>query len=180
MPLVLRSIRLVLTRLQPEDAEAFFAYRRLPEVSRYQSFEPRTLADARLFISRLSQAPLGATEDWQQLSLRLAGSGTLVGDLGLRFQGEHAAQVELGFTLAPAFQGQGLATEAVRTALNHLFGELAVHRVTASVDPRNTPSVALLERLGFRQEAHHRESLWFKGEWVDDVVFAMLRSEWAP
>lgn len=29
-----------------------------------------------------------------------------------------------------------------------------------------------------RQEAHHRESLWFRGEWVDDVIFALLDHEW--
>jgi RimJ/RimL family protein N-acetyltransferase len=46
------------------------------------------------------------------------------------------------------------------------------------VDPRNEPSVALLKRVGMRQEAHFRESLWFKGEWVDDMVFGILGSEW--
>jgi RimJ/RimL family protein N-acetyltransferase len=48
----------------------------------------------------------------------------------------------------------------------------------ASVDPRNQPSVALLEKVGMRQEAHFRQSLFWRGEWVDDIVFAMLRSEW--
>ena len=38
--------------------------------------------------------------------------------------------------------------------------------------------MALLRRVGMRQEAHFRESLWFKGEWADDVVFAILQSEW--
>ena len=35
-----------------------------------------------------------------------------------------------------------------------------------------------MERVGLRREAHFRESLWFKGEWVDDVIYAMLRREW--
>jgi len=38
--------------------------------------------------------------------------------------------------------------------------------------------MAMLLALGMRQEAHHRESLWLHGEWVDDVVFALLASEW--
>ena len=46
------------------------------------------------------------------------------------------------------------------------------------MDPRNEPSVALLERVGMRKEAHFRKSLWFKGEWVDDMVLAILKSEW--
>jgi RimJ/RimL family protein N-acetyltransferase len=55
---------------------------------------------------------------------------------------------------------------------------LDTHRVFASVDPRNTASMALFEHLGMRPEAHFRQSLWFKGDWVDDVVFAILKSEW--
>ena len=43
---------------------------------------------------------------------------------------------------------------------------------------RYQPSVALLERVGMRKEAHFRKSIWFKGEWADDMVFAILASEW--
>jgi RimJ/RimL family protein N-acetyltransferase len=50
--------------------------------------------------------------------------------------------------------------------------------VFASVDPRNHASIALLRRVGMRQEAHFRQSLWWRGEWVDDVIFAVLQSEW--
>lgn len=38
--------------------------------------------------------------------------------------------------------------------------------------------MTLLRALGMRQEAHHRESLFCRGEWVDDVIFALLASEW--
>lgn len=62
--------------------------------------------------------------------------------------------------------------------LDLVFGPLGKHRVTASVDLRNEPSLRLLRRVGMRQEAHFRENLLFKGEWADDVVFAVLRSEW--
>jgi RimJ/RimL family protein N-acetyltransferase len=50
--------------------------------------------------------------------------------------------------------------------------------VYGSVDPRNRASIALLARVGMRQEAHFRKSLWLRGEWVDDLVFAILESEW--
>ncbi len=88
-------------------------------------------------------------------------------------------QVEIGFTVAPAHQGRGFATEAVLGILAYLFECVHKHRVFASVDPRNVASMALLKRVGMRQEAHYRESLWFKGGWADDVVFGILESEWA-
>ncbi len=74
-------------------------------------------------------------------------------------------------------QGRGLAQEALHHLIHHLFYDWNTHRVFAYVDPRNQASLALLRMLGLRQEAHFRQSLFWKGEWVDDVVFAILRSE---
>ena len=48
----------------------------------------------------------------------------------------------------------------------------------ARVDARNTASVAVLRRLGMRQEAYLRENEWFKGEWTDEIDFAILEREW--
>jgi RimJ/RimL family protein N-acetyltransferase len=87
-------------------------------------------------------------------------------------------QAEIGITLAPESQGLGYGSEALSAVLDYLLGPLGKHRVVASVDPRNTPSLELMCRVGMRQEAHFRESLRFKGEWADDVVFATLGPEW--
>ncbi len=98
--------------------------------------------------------------------------------MGVRFPESDSRQVEDGFSIVPAHQRQGYGTEAVKGLLGYLLGPLGKHRVFASVDPRNEASIALLKRLGMRQEAHFRESLWIKGVWVDDIVFGILRSEW--
>lgn len=167
--MILQTERLRLERLRPEDATRLLEYR---ADCPYQSWEPSTLEDARDFIARASVATPGG---WRQVGLRLRDSDRLVGDLGVCVQDR---QAEFGITLAPEFQGRGLAQEALRALLAHLFGTLGLHRVHASVDPRNHPSVALLERLGMRREAWFRESLWFRGAWADDLVYALLAAEW--
>ena len=58
------------------------------------------------------------------------------------------------------------------------FDGLRLHRIIARVDARNTASAAVLRRLGMRQEAYLRENEWFKGEWTDEIDFAILESEW--
>ena len=63
--------------------------------------------------------------------------------------------------------------------LDYAFGVLKLHRVRAELDPRNTGSVALCLRLGMREEAHFVEDMWFKGEWGDTGVYAILDREWA-
>ncbi|EJD38516.1 acyl-CoA N-acyltransferase [Auricularia subglabra TFB-10046 SS5] len=55
---------------------------------------------------------------------------------------------------------------------------VAVHRASAMVDARNERSAHLLDALGFRKEAHHVQSSFYKNEWCDDDVWATLRTEW--
>lgn len=169
----LHTPRLRLDALQPADAGVLYAYRADPAVARYQGWVPATLADAARFIDELP----GALEPgrWFQRAIRHR-DGRLIGDLGVCLDGQR--QATFGISLSPAEQGQGFAQEAAQALLGWLFGPMDVHRVHASVDPRNAASMALLQRLGLRQEALHRQSYWFRGEWADDAIFAMLVSEW--
>jgi len=164
--------------LTPGDAPALFNYRSDTEVARFQSWLPDSVDDARAFIVRNASTPFDQNDSWHQLAVRSATTDELVGDLGVHFLADDGHQVQIGFTIAPAHQRQGFGTLAVVALLDYLFTVLKKHRVFASVDPRNEASMALLGSVGMRQEAHFRQSLFWKGEWVDDVVFGLLRSEW--
>ena len=85
---------------------------------------------------------------------------------------------EIGYAFDPAFGGRGLATEAAAAMLRLGFEDLGLHRVIARLDARNLPSARLCERLGMRLEARLVRNEWFKGEWSDELDFAMLADEW--
>ena len=173
---IIQTERLLLRPLTLADAEAFFRYRSLPEVCRFQSFQPKTRAEIEAFLRTNEQTPPDVPGTWRQLAVCLR-DGTLIGDIGLHTLDEY--QLELGYTLAPERQGKGYATEAVLAVLGQAFSVWSKHRVTASVDPENHSSIRLLERLGFVPEAHFRKSYRQNGEWVDDCVYALLREDWA-
>ena len=170
--------RLRLNSIVAGDALAMFDYRSDPDVCRYQTFRPASLVDVEEFIDDLRTDTFDVVGAWFQFAIRLRDSGRLVGDIGIFFSADDPRHAELGFTVSPAYQRQGYGSEAVIAVLDHLLGPLEKRRVYASVDPRNVACVALLRRVGMRQEVHIRKSLWFKGEWVDDMVFGVLRSEW--
>ncbi len=173
--------RLLLDELTPADAEEMFPYRADPELCRYQSWEPMTsLEEVEHFIAEVSATLFNTTGTWFQIAIRHQKTGQLLGDLGVHFLSDAPQQVELGFTISSTHQRKGYATEAVQGLLQYLFQDCKKHRITASVDPRNQASLALLKKVGFKQEAHFRKSLWFKVAWVDDIVFAILRSEFSP
>ncbi len=102
----------------------------------------------------------------------------VIGDIGVHFFGKENKQVELGYTLNNLHQNKGFASEAIKNVIDHLFTDINKHRIVLSIDPENKSSIKLAERLGFRKEGHFVKSLFFKSQWVDDVVYALLKEDW--
>ena len=174
----LTSERVRVRSLRADDAAAVAAYRSLPAVARFQSWEAFGLADAKRLITDHGDVAPDTPGAWLQVAITLRSTGAVVGDCGIHFLEAEPRQVELGVTLDPAHQGQGLAAEAVASVLGYLFDVLGKHRVTAVTDADNAAAAGLFRRLGFRQEAHFVDHLWFKGAWGSEFAFAMLRREW--
>jgi len=143
--------RLLIDALRAEDAAVLFGYRADPRVSRYQGWQPRSPNDALDFINQAEGVVPDTPGSWYQRAIRLRDGGALVGDLGLHFATEAERTVELGISIAPAWQGRGLAGEALGAALGYLFDGLHKHRVVASVDPRNLACLKVLEKIGMRR-----------------------------
>lgn len=173
----LETPRLRLRRLEAGDLEAMFAYRNDPEVARYQTFSARARDEIAEMIRLQADLQPGAPGTDFQCAVGLKADDILIGDVyfGVESTGR---QAEIGYTLAAEFQGHGYATEAVRGVLRFAFERVGLHRVTAGADPRNLPSLRLLERLGFRREGYSPESYWDGEAWTDDVRYAMLAREW--
>lgn len=170
--------RVRLRRLSPQDLEALLAYHNDPEVARYQTWESISREDGEFLIEEQQKIEPGVRGRWAQVAVERIADGVLLGDLALHVERDDPRLGEVGFTFAREAQGQGYAAESVRALLDLAFGRLRMHRIKAVVDTRNEPAVRLLERLGFRREAHFRQHLWFKGAWCDEFVYAMLGEEW--
>ena len=122
----------------------------------------------------------GVPGQWFQFAIALKDTGQLAGDCGLCVLVQDARQAQLGITLARAFQGRGLATEAVNAVLDYAFINLDLHRVVATVDVENKRSAVLMEQVGLRREGHFIKNAWFKGHWADEYLYAVLQAEWLP
>ncbi len=106
---------------------------------------------------------------WFQFALESLEDEKLIGDCGLNIGEMDSRLAEIGFTIARPFWNKGYASESVRALLDYAFDTFGLHRITASADPRNAASCRVMEKAGMVREAHHRQSLWFKGGWADDA-----------
>lgn len=174
----LRSPRLTLRPVLHRDIAAICAYRSHPEVARYQSWESFGPSDAAKLIDAQAGLQPGVPGTWFQLVIVALATGVVVGDCALHCLRGDPRQMEVGINVAPAHQRKGYATEAVASAVEFVFGNLGKHRLTAITDAQNASAAGLFRRLGFRQEAHFVQHVWFKGGWGSEFLFALLRREW--
>lgn len=161
-----------LRRLHPSDLDAFQAYRGIPELGRYQGWSPMSEAEGLTFLTEMEVATLFQPGQWVQLGIADPRTDVLVGDIGL-YLSDDSQTGEVGFTLAPSAQGRGIASAAVREALQLFCTATPVAQIIGITDTRNTPSVRLLERLGF--ECRETRHAVFRGEECTERVFVLPR-----
>ncbi len=174
---LIETPRLHLRHFCPEDAKTLMAYRNDPAVALHQGWSSMSEVTARHFVEEMGLAQPGTPGDWFQFALEVRATGEHIGDVALHTL-EDKRLGEIGYTLARASQGKGYASEAVRAVLGYAFLTLDMHRIAATVDVENEPSIRLLERLGFRREGTTIEAGWFHGQWCSDHLYAMLQREW--
>jgi RimJ/RimL family protein N-acetyltransferase len=174
----LETTRLRLRHFTDADFAPFMAYRNDPKVAKYQEWEGISELEAYAFVQEQKEVQPGVPGQWFQIAIELKETGILVGDCALKIEENDERQAEIGYTLSRAYQGRGIASEAVKCVLDYTFLTLGLHRMIAITDCENAASVALLERLGLRREGHFLQNVWFKGQWGDEYLYAILQEEW--
>ena len=150
------------------------------DVCRYLMWEPMDETAARELLGRrVSQTRIDADGDAILMAVEETATGRMVGEFMLHVTSIESGQGEIGWSFHPDVQGRGLATEGARELLRTGFETLGLHRIVAGADPRNGASLRVMEKLGMRKEAELIEMAFVKGEWIDEVIYAILATEWA-
>ena len=142
--------RLALRRSRPEDAGTISAYRSDPEVRAHQGWDRTDEEGVREAIEEMAGRAPGEPGGWVQFSVEERESGRLVGDVGISREDDEPGVIKVGYTMNPAVQGRGYATEAVRALVAYAFEKLGADLVRAYASADNAPSIRVMEKLGMR------------------------------
>nr|WP_269810786.1 GNAT family N-acetyltransferase [Kineosporia rhizophila] len=176
--LPLTTPRLTLRRFTPGDADDLYAYQGLASVARYLYRPAHTRERSEeVAAERADKTAWGADGDKVSLAVCRRDEPGLIGEVSLTLASAHAAQAEIGWTIAPGHQGHGYATEAAATLAGFAFETLGVHRLYARLDVENTGSVRVCERLGMRREAHLVENDLDGDRWGSEYIYAALAAD---
>jgi RimJ/RimL family protein N-acetyltransferase len=171
--------RLSLRPFRDDDLDAYHAIHSRPDVVRYLYWEPRSWDQTREMLGRrILETQIEREGEGLHLAADLRSTGTLIGHFNLFYVSEAHHQGEIGFVVHPDHHGRGFATEGAELMLRLGFEGLGLHRIVGRCAARNDGSWRLMERLGMRREAHLIENEFVKGEWSDELVYAMLDREW--
>ena len=169
--------RLILRNYRMGDVSDFYEYMSQEFTTKYQGYAP-------LSLEKCEQVVTNRLEDDTQWVCELKENGKVIGNLECT-KGDDG-NYEIGYEFSEKYGKKGYATEACKALVSHAFKTLGARRIYASMDEPNVNSWRLMERLGFRREAHFIEceaSFNEKDEqgnpiYVNCFVYALLSKEW--
>ena len=170
---VLTTSRLVLRTLRPSDLDDLYSYASDPEIDRYTPWvHYNHIDEAREnlgeFLAEYEQYGMGAWGIEHKADRRLIGIAN--------FSRPHRIdrKVEMGYTIARAYWGQGYATEAVKALIQFGFDQMRLVRIEAVCLPEHTASAQVMQKAGMQLEGLlHSYQVW-RGQTCDLLMYAIV------
>lgn len=174
---ILTTERLMLRQVRSEDAPAVFAFKSNPDVTTQYAREPHSSLEKTRDLLQRVQESNARGEDFMW-AVTLKGDDRLIGTCVLWNLDLEAQCGELGYELHPNYGRRGIMSEAAAAVVAFGFKDLNLHRIEANPFAKNTASNRLLEKLGFTLEGNLRQRVYFRGEYLDQLFYGLLKEEW--
>jgi [ribosomal protein S5]-alanine N-acetyltransferase len=172
----LRAGQVVLRELRASDAASLFALLTTEEVSRFISPPPTTVEGFEKFIAWSHRQRAAGT--FACFAVTVAGYDTAVGIFQVRSLESGFQTAEWGFAIGSDFWGTGVFQDGATLVLDFAFDTIGVHRLEARAAVKNGRGNGALQKLGAVQECRLRKSFQKNGEYLDQMLYAMLDTDW--
>jgi [ribosomal protein S5]-alanine N-acetyltransferase len=170
----LTTERVLLRKITMDDAPAIYFLRSDEAVLRFIGKEPATsLKEAEEFIQRISTFIENNETIMWAISL-LDDPALAIGTICFwRLQPENY-RAEIGYALHPAYWRKGIMKESIQKVIEYGFETMKLHSIEARISEENVASASILDATGFVKEAHLKEEFYFRGNFLDTIIFSRI------
>ena len=173
--IITQTPALIIRRFEPGDFDALFSYRSDPQTAQFQCYEPMSREEVSTFLKAFENKTFGQEGEWVQYAIVTKADNELVGDCAAFLSSAEGKTAEIGVSIHPAWQGRGIANEALAGLINWLFEKFEMQRIEAVVELENIVSIALLEKLGFQEVASIVPHTWKNKDPRLFAVYVLIR-----
>jgi len=172
----LETTRLILRACLATDAQLIMDLRSDPRVLSYMDTAAFTSIDqAQKFVDQ-------KIEDWKNAKgiswvITLKADKSAIGDITYWRIMAKDHRAEIGYSLKPEYWQKGYMTEALTTILQWGFQTLGLHSVLADINPHNSASRNLLQKVGFEKEGYLKENYYFNGQYLDSEIYGLTEKK---
>lgn len=172
----LQSERLLFRKILLSDAEELYLIRSNDEVMKFMDTNKmESISDAEKMIRSVEES--FNSEKGINWGIVEKGTNKFMGYFGFwRIVSEHC-RAEIGYVLDSLHWGRGYMNETLRTLIPYGFKNMKLHSIEANVNPANSNSIKLLEKIGFKKEAYFRENFLFNNTFYDSVIYSLLEKD---
>lgn len=170
---ILESKRLSFRDVRNSDAEELFYMRNNDLVMEFLDTNKfKTINEAEEFIHNI----IASFNNKESINWIIEDkkSNQIAGYFGYWRLDKKNCRAELGYALKPEFWGIGIMSETFEVLLDFAFNCLQVHSIEGNVNPRNENSIKVLEKFGFKKEAHFKENFLFNGKFLDSIIYSLI------
>lgn len=170
---ILKTERLTLRDIRVTDAQSIFAMRSSGRVNQFIARQSMgSLEDSIKLIERTRLA----YENKQAIGWAgiLRDSNEIVGTCGFNQIDLPNSRAEIGGELSVDYWGKNVAIEAVVGIIKFGIGTMQLHTIEAKVSPENRGAIFLLEKIGFKKEAHYVDRIFFNNTYSDMAVYTLI------
>ncbi|HNW52577.1 MAG TPA: GNAT family protein [Prolixibacteraceae bacterium] len=154
------------------DVGNLIKYGNNPNITRFMSDGFSTLFTVEKATAFIEFANSGHDKLYRTIEI----NGEASGGIGVMIQNDiYRKNAELGYWLAEPFWGNGIVSRAIPLIVEEAFQTFDINRIYATPFSTNKASQKVLERTGFKLEACHEKKVFRGGEYIDELVYVLLR-----
>jgi ribosomal-protein-alanine N-acetyltransferase len=160
-----------LRNIRRSDVHAWYSYLKNPDVIRHTSWNLRNEDDLLVQFGAYESKELNSPI---RLAIVNHSDDKLIGTVGFHTTSDINRSAELAYDLAPEYWGKGIMQPAAMALCDWGFQQAGYNRIQATVLDSNSPSIQLLERMGFQREGYLRAFRMVRGNPGNFWMYALL------